>query len=147
MGPRISPFFYSMISTSHSYSIKLLHNATPANHTMPCHANIHFCPTASSHAGCSYARLITLENCSILTFSLSTVLLASFSLFRGTLTTVPLICHPQTLVTNLLNCSPCMPSHDSSTDLSTSRTVCDIVRAIRTRISSSKPATSAIRSA
>jgi len=85
---------------------------------------------------------MTLENCSV-----TTVPFASFSLFDGTLTVVPDISHPQTPLMNLSNAPPVMPSHDSKTLLSILRTDCEMVSAIRMRMSSSKPATSAMRSA
>lgn len=123
-------------------------NAIPPNHAMQYIQGFYSSAAIPHpHDGCSYALLITLENCSILTFSLTIVPFASFSLFRGTLMTVPAISHPQTEVTNLSNASLVKPSHDSNTGRSISLTDCEIVSAILTRMSSSKPATSAMRSA
>jgi hypothetical protein len=82
-----------------------------------------------------------------LTFSLTTVPLASLSLFMGTLILAPSIVHPHTLPTKLSKSVPSRCNHDSRMFLSTSRTAWLTVAATRTRISSSKPDTSAIKSA
>lgn len=87
------------------------------------------------------------ENWSKLTFSRTIVPFASFSLFSGILTVLPSIDQPQTSCTNLSNLAELRFSHDSSTLLSTSCTHWLTTTAMRTFMTSSKPCTSATRSA